>query len=590
MKKIVLIEPKTKKGHVYSATRMPRLGLPLLGTRLKAAGYDPVLYMAPITNLPWKNILQADLVGISTTTSTCQETYKIAGYLRAQGVPVVIGGIHATFMPEEALQYCDHVVRGEADNHFLPLVDCLSAQKIPIDIPGVSFRNGEKIVHNPCSNNPVVLDEQPFPDLSLFAQGKPSMAIPVMTSRGCPFNCTFCSVTLMFGRKYRFRSTDNVLQELSQYQGKSIFFCDDNFTADLKHTKELLQKMIDKNIRLKSWGAQVRVEAAKDHEFLDLMQRTGGDMVYVGLESINPATLEAYNKKQTVEEIRESIELFHRYRIRVHGMFVFGSDSDTVKTIRETVDFALETRIDTVQFLMLTPLPGTPLFNKLDEEGRFLTKEWELYDGHHAVFQPALMTAEELQEETFAAFKKFYALRNVFQNTFYTGWGSTFYRGLGWLMVKRFNKQNRWYDQILQSLQQGSNKAVHLLDCHINDSKGHVSAKAEDMSNYLKIYLTEKNGVFYLQIRGLLNHFTLKELKRSLKNILPRHCFHLVINTEELHFISEKYAHSFSRFLEKLGRRSRRLQLVYQENNERHSLLKRYALKVPRFELFPNKR
>lgn len=590
MEKIVLIEPKTKKGHVYSATRMPRLGLPLLGAKLKAAGYDPVLYMAPIAKLPWANILQADLVGISTTTSTCQETYKIAGFLRAQGVPVVIGGIHATYMPEEALQYCDYVVRGEADNHFLPLVDCLAANNLPIDIPGVSFRNGEEIVHNPCSTEPVILDEQPFPDLSLFAQGKPSMAIPIMTSRGCPFNCTFCSVTQMFGRKYRFRSTENILQELSRYRGSSIFFCDDNFTADLKRTKQLLQGMLDNNIRLKSWGAQMRVEAAKDPELLELMNRTGGDMVYVGLESINPATLEAYNKKQTVDEIRESIKLFHQHKIRVHGMFVFGSDADTVQTIRDTVDFALETRIDTVQFLMLTPIVGTNLYNKLEEEGRLLTKEWELYDGHHAVFQPALMSPEELQEETFAAFRKFYALRNIFQNYFYTGWGSSFYRGLGWLMVKRFNKQNLWYDRVLQNLQQGSNNAVRLLDCRIHDSKEQVSATAENMSNYLKIYLTETNGVFYLQMQGFLNRFTMKELKRSLKNLLPKHCFHLVVNTEELHFISEKYARSFSRFLEKLGRRSRRLQLIYLDDSEKHPLLKRYALKIPKFELFANRR
>ena len=116
-------------------------------------------------------------------------------------------------------------------------------------------------------------------------------------------------------------------------------------------------------------------------------------------------------------------------------MFVFGGEGDTAQTIRDTVDFALEARIDSVQFLMLTPLPGTPLFSQLEAEGRLLTKEWELYDGHHVVFQPALLSPEELQRETIAAFKRFYSFRNIFGNAFYTGWGTSLYRSVGWWPV-----------------------------------------------------------------------------------------------------------------------------------------------------------
>ena len=161
--------------------------------------------------------------------------------------------------------------------------------------------------------------------------------------------------------------------------------------------------MIDRQIGLKGWGAQVRVEVARDEELLQLLQRAGCKIVYIGLESINPATLENYNKQQTVEDINLSIRRFHQHGIRVHGMFVFGSDFDTVQTIRDTVDFALKARVDSVQFLTLTPLPGTPLL-KAGSGGRLLTRDWELYDGHHAVFQPALMTPEQLQEETVKAF------------------------------------------------------------------------------------------------------------------------------------------------------------------------------------------
>jgi anaerobic magnesium-protoporphyrin IX monomethyl ester cyclase len=291
LKKIILIEPKTKRGHVYSMVRMPRVGLPLLGTQLKALGYDVSIYTAPITSLPWAKILEADLVGVSTTTSTSSEAYRIAGYLRSHNIPVVIGGIHATFMPDEALRYADYVVRGEADYTFTALIRSMEEGILPRDIPGVSFWDNGVPVHNPGQDSWVDVNDLPIPDLNLFDQGKPDRSIPVMTSRGCPYNCTFCSVTPMFGRGYRYRKTEKVLEELSLYKGRNIFFCDDNFMANPKRTKELLQGLLDHKVGLKGWGAQVRVEATRDEEFLELMRRTGGDIAYIGLESINPATL-----------------------------------------------------------------------------------------------------------------------------------------------------------------------------------------------------------------------------------------------------------------------------------------------------------
>ena len=221
MNKVVLIEPQSKEDHVYKTVRMPRLGLPLLGARLKAAGYRVKLYLGTGASLPWSKIVDADLVGISTTTATSSEAYRIAGYLRSRGLRVVIGGIHAHFMPDEALGHADFVVRGEADLTIVPLLRALEEGKLPWNVPGVSFWNGHEAVHNPCSAEPVEMDQLPLPDFSLFEGQKPFRTIPVMTSRGCPFNCTFCSVTLMFGRRYRFRSTESVLNELAAYRGRS---------------------------------------------------------------------------------------------------------------------------------------------------------------------------------------------------------------------------------------------------------------------------------------------------------------------------------------------------------------------------------
>ena len=363
---------RSREDHVYKSVRMPRLGLPLLGARLKEAGYRVELYLGTGETLPWPKIVDADFVGISTITATSSEAYRIAGYLRSRGQTVVLGGIHPHFMPDEALNHADYVMRGEADLTIVPLLRALEREQLPWDVPGVSFRNGREVIHNPCATEAVELDPLPTPDFTLFRGQKPFRTVPVITSRGCPYNCNFCSVTLMFGRRYRFRNTENVLKELAAYRGRSVFFCDDNFTANPARSKELFRGMLDEKIGLKSWGAQMRVEASRDPEMLELMRRSGGDMAFVGLESINPATLAALNKQQSVEDVRECVRRFHDSGIRVHGMFIFGSEADTVQTIRDTVDFARDAQIDSQQFAILTPQPGTPLFQQLESEGRLL--------------------------------------------------------------------------------------------------------------------------------------------------------------------------------------------------------------------------
>lgn len=586
MKKVVLIEPQSREDHVYKSVRMPRLGLPLLGAQLKAAGYSVSLYMGSGASLPWPKIIKADLVGISTTTSTSREAYRMAGYLRSLNTPVVLGGIHATYMTEEALQYADYVVRGEADLNFLPLVRAIFAGDSSAGIPGVSCRQEGVPVHNPCNPHRVDLDDLPIPDLTLLEGQKPLRSIPVMTSRGCPFNCTFCSVTPMFGRRYRFRNTEKILEELSLYRGRSVFFCDDNFTANPVRSKELLNGIIQRNIGLKGWGTQVRVDAARDDELLELMRRAGANVVYIGLESINPATLEQYNKQQTVEDIIYGIRRFHQYGMRVHGMFIFGSDSDTVQTIRDTVDFALKAKVDSVQFLTLTPLPGTPLFELLESEGRLLTREWELYDGHHVVFSPALMTPEQLQNETVKALKKFYSLQNFFRNYALTGWSSALYRGVGWWLVRHFERKNRWYPQMLRKMQNQEPRPVPLLYRLLKPGNG----KKELATGVpLKISLTEVQGTLHLRLRGAVNRITLLELNKTLKTLLPKRCFHLVVNTEGLRFASDQAAQNFFRFLERLAERVRRLQVVIAGETS-YEQKPRRRLKLPRFELLFNKR
>lgn len=421
-RKVVLIEPRPPGYHVFSYARLPRLGLPILGAILKRRGCEVAEFCEDLSPIDWPELTGADLVGISTITSTAPASYQLSQRCRARGIPVVIGGPHVTFRPDEALQSCDYVIRGEAEETIEELMDVLEAGQLPAGVAGLSYRDGERFVHNPLRPAPSDLDRLPFPDFSLIRGHERINFVPIMTSRGCPFDCSFCSVTSMFGHKFRYRSPENVLEELGRYYGngqspfsrRSIFFYDDIFNANVHHLSSLLEMMVRKNIT-PSWSAQCHAGlVVKQKELLPLMRRSGCNVLYLGLESSNQETLDAYNKKQVVEEIIEAISLLHQYNIIVHGMLVLGADSDDIQTIRETVRFVLRHRVDTVQFLVLVPLPGTQDYQRLTSEGRLLKgigERLELYDGHHVVFRPKQLTPYQLQVESFRAMRHFYSLR-----------------------------------------------------------------------------------------------------------------------------------------------------------------------------------
>ncbi len=214
-------------------------------------------------------------------------------------------------------------------------------------MPNLSYQIRGKTFHNPVKPLIRNLDTNPFPDFSLSKYiGRKiggRITIPVQTSRGCPFHCSFCSVTGMFGKTYRFRSTENVIAELRRYDDKnnSIFFYDDNFTANRKRAKQLLQRMIDEKFKF-IWSTQVRVDIAKDLELIKLMKKAGCHTVYIGMESVNPKSLESMKKQQTVEEMTQAMHILRQQRIRVHGMFIYGFDEDDWQTVKETVKFAIK--------------------------------------------------------------------------------------------------------------------------------------------------------------------------------------------------------------------------------------------------------
>lgn len=423
IEEVVFIEAKSPSSHIFSFVEMFRLGSLLLATILKNLGLQTKVFIEDIKEIYdeekdeiiREELFQADMICISTITSTAIRAYKIAKKFRDKNIIVAIGGVHVTFLPDEGLEHADYVVRGEGEETLVELIDCLnhSSGKTLYDIPGLSFKTskGGKIVHN--DNRPLVedLDAAPIPDFSLVADWQEKNVIPIATSRGCPFACKFCSVVPMFGREMRFKSVARVMEEIRnalKNNPRHIFFIDDNAAANKKRFKEICRAIISSNFSF-NWSAQVRTDILKDPELIQLMARAGCINVFIGFESIDPQTLIAYDKKQEVNESERCIGLLHESAINIHGMFVINPDINNAKLVWNTVKYAKKMKLSSLQLLAYTPLPGSPVFVKMEAEGRLLHRDWSKYDAHHAVIQhPLVMSISELQIELLKGMRSFY--------------------------------------------------------------------------------------------------------------------------------------------------------------------------------------
>jgi radical SAM superfamily enzyme YgiQ (UPF0313 family) len=412
LRKLVFVEPKSTHLHVYSRVTIPRLGSVLLGTIMREKGYDVRVYIEDIHPIDMGEVMSADLVAISAITSTAPQSYRLADRVREAGIVTVLGGTHVTFLPEEGLGHADYVVRGEGEFAFQELVDAIQAGEGFEAIKNLSYLDADgRAVHNPERPKIPNLDVNPIPDYRLITGWKPGGVVSIATSRGCPFSCTFCSVPGMYGHAFRTHSIDRVLEELRIHKDDFYaFFADDIFTANKKRVKELLTRMIQTGLT-PEWGAQVRTETVDDPELLKLMRDSNCFNVYVGFESINPRTLKLFQKKQDLTKIERSIARFHEHRIRIHGMFVIGSDEDDLETIEATAAFCKKHDIDSIQFMILTPIPGSPDWDTLYAKGdRYvINRNWSFYDGHHVVHQPRRMSPYELQVAAIKGMQKFYS-------------------------------------------------------------------------------------------------------------------------------------------------------------------------------------
>jgi len=387
----------------------PPFPFPVLGIITVAALFPPDWEMEVIDEAieAVKLDAEANLVGISTLTLDVCHAYELADQFRSRGIPVLMGGMHPTAMPDEALRHADAVVVGEGEGIF---------GRILLD-----FKEGRMGGPYKSETLPDV-DKLPRPRYDLLRPKHRSILHSVQATRGCPHDCEFCSVTPFFGHQYRLRPVREVIADLEvslkQARSRTVFFVDDNIGGRADYAKELFRALIPLKIK---WGSFASVAMTRDEELMRLASESGCIELFIGFESLSQASLDALHKSWVrADKMREYVKIFHDHGIIVEGAFIFGHDDDGKDIFRRTVDFIQETGIQVPVFGILTPYPATKLRTRLEKEGRLLpeAKDWRLYDGSHVLFKPIHMAPEELEEGFLWARKYCAAPRTIFRRMF----------------------------------------------------------------------------------------------------------------------------------------------------------------------------
>lgn len=389
MPRLLLINPSNKQkglGNI-KATAWPPLNLPYIAA-LTPDHYDITVLDENIEEFSGR---PADLVGITAYTSSVSRGYQIAQFYKSKSIPVVMGGIHVSMMPDEALGYCDSVVIGEAESVWGQLIQDFEAGCL------------KPKYHGQWQG----LAQLPIPRRDLLKNSHYRWG-SIQTSRGCPMNCDFCSVTAFNGNRFRRRPVNDVIEELKTIPQRFVLLVDDNIVGygrkDAQWTRQFFSEIIRRRIK-KIFFAQVSLNFGEDPALAKLAQRAGLRVVLVGMESINPRTLKSFNKQLNLKRFEEDryhklIQTIRRSGIAFLGAFMLGSDEDTRDLFPATLEFINQTGIDILQLTKPTPLPGTRFWDELSRDRRILNGhfpgDWDEYRLTKLVYEPKCMSREEV--------------------------------------------------------------------------------------------------------------------------------------------------------------------------------------------------
>ncbi len=423
---------------------MPQLALFIL------AGLTPPRHAVTIVEEEIEPVpmdLDCDLVGLSCMTSNAPRAYALAAEFRKRGKTVVLGGVHPSILPEEALRHADSVVIGEAEGVWPRLLD--------------DFEKGtlRRTYHDPC---PPLDKYVPIRCRKGLKKGL-FRIIPVMTTRGCPYDCEFCCVHDIYGPKVRHVPVANVIRYLTESRGKRFMFLDDNIVGDRRYAAELFQAL--KPLRIK-WVGQASLSFALDTELLKLAADSGCGGLFIGLETVSESRLGRMRKSlDNVGEIEKAVKALMSFGIILMASVIFGFDEDTAETFGETLDFLNRTRMGNAQFNILTPYPGTRTYRQLKDGNRLLTEDWQYYDHTSVVYRPGRMTPTELAMGRLRTREEFTRISSIIRRLPYNLGHPLFYLALNILSRKNCKEEIRDYPRYAARLARLEKDGVKPTQC-----------------------------------------------------------------------------------------------------------------------------
>jgi len=347
--------------------------------------------------------LNPDLVAISILTPAAEKGYILADYFRKRNIPVVLGGVHPTLMPEEAKQHADAIVLGYGEETWPKLL--------------MDFKNGKmKKVYR--TSKDFSLDKKVIVNRSLLKPYSYVLKNTIESSRGCNNHCNFCTISSAYGNHLS-KPLDNVINEIKALKGKTFVFIDSNLNVNKEYSYKLFKRI--KPLK-KLWGGSSTISDLQNEKLLDSMAESGCRGVLIGFETVNQDSLDFANKGfNNVENYKKIIQKIKKRGLLITGTFILGIDSDKKDIFDKTIKFVNNSGIDIPVFMIYTPFPGTPLFKNIESEGRIIEKSWSLYDFNHVVFKPKNMSAEELQEGIRKVWKNVYSHKNILKRLSHSG-------------------------------------------------------------------------------------------------------------------------------------------------------------------------
>jgi radical SAM superfamily enzyme YgiQ (UPF0313 family) len=557
-RKLLLVDPYPRSNpyHLTAAERravwFPKLSLPVIAA-YTPPGWDVALVDEAVQDIDFDQ--PCDLVGLSIMTCYAPRAYEIAKEFKKRGKTVVLGGVHPTYCPDEALRYCDAIVCGEAEDLWPQLV---------ADFEAGAMKRMYQMGQFPS------LENYTSPQVELLSPDAYMTRQCSFTTRGCHFDCEFCSVSPFNGKTTRRRPVEEVVKELAQIKqwiraelvermrsgsltqalttglrirlgvedGTIFAFVDDLHNSNRAYCRELWQALKPLNIK---WGCQSTMFLGDDEEMVKLAAESGCVSVFVGMESLDEDCLDETNKPfNRVKKFEAEIKMFHDHGIMVNPGIVFGFDNDDESVFERAVEFLVKNRVELAYFNVLTPLPGTALYERYNGAGRIFDRDWAKYDGKHVVFHPSRMSVDQLQEGFYWANHQFYSIPSIWRRL----------SGTSQRLVPRYEMNRQFRKLIKRSMPKGTLSPVakvlknlqaklpafeteQLIPNALHAIKK-VGETSREFALSVKVKRHDQFAALFVDLEGTLDHLNAQELLQRLKHAAEKAKLDIIVNFEHL--------------------------------------------------------